>query len=549
MTGTVEITGGVGGAEALADWFEHTARLVDRAGSELAGAQAQARTLHGLVLDAGGDSPATTLRAEMAVEPFLWGRHALPVRAAELEDLAIRLRAAARGHRSAEAAARAEADRVAQVAGALGAAAGELGPVPAVWAATDTAVAVALVAALRRMRHGSPFGQLLIRAGVVADRIGGPVGAALRTVTGPGALPKQQLVHASVLRGVVMPFAGSWLHAIRPGWQGMSDAPLRDGASGLVRVNTWAGRRLGRDRDGLVVTRRDGGPDGAMPTSAAECLELVALDQPVRGAEPGRLSIRRAEHDDGTTSWLVTVPGTQDWMIGTGENVYDTDSNLRLVADEHAASVAAVTEAMVRAGIGPGDDVVLAGHSQGGLVATDVAVILTAAGHAGRVMAVTAGSPVGAVLPPGGQTRAQVLAFNHAHDAVTGLQVGDNPTGPNVVTVERDLLAEGSAYDSMSAQHDLGHYVDTARRAEGLDDVSFDAQAEHLAELLGADRETVSVTHEVYVAHRPEGAPEAKPPPGAGAAARDPAGKARTSGDGPTTPARVGGPRVERWHP
>ncbi|MFB7888378.1 esterase/lipase family protein [Cellulosimicrobium cellulans] len=114
------------------------------------------------------------------------------------------------------------------------------------------------------------------------------------------------------------------------------------------------------------------------------------------------LSIQKIVKDDGTPTWVVAIPGTQPFNL---RSVFNMTSNYQLMDDDPAVraqadSARAVLEAMRQAGIAPDDDVVLVGHSQGGIIASTVAAA-TVGTYAVRHV-VTAGSPIGGHdLPPG----------------------------------------------------------------------------------------------------------------------------------------------------
>ena len=501
------VTGGAGGAEATAEWLDAAARGVTLATLEVEGALDRARALDRLVDDAAADSPSTAPAAGYALDPLLRHRLALRWRLRDLAELADRLRLAARTHREAEERARSEMAHAVRAAAAMGAGLGEAGPWPAAMGLAALGQGLGLLTLARAMRGLSPAGRALIAAGPLAQDVGGPAGWALRLVTGRGAVPEGAgLIPAADLRRYVMPFVGSWITTVRPGPQDVPTRPVAEAAAGLALLDAWIGQATGRDRVAVGVERRGTTPGVEVPTDAASCLELVLADQPAHGGADGQLSVRRIDFTDGTTSWLVTVPGTQDWLPGTGANPFDNSSNLQAVGRLHPDSLAAVSAAMTAAGVGDADDVVIAGHSQGGIIAADLAVSLVAAGFAGRVMAVTAGSPVGAVLPAKLPSGVDVLAYGHRHDQVTGMQAGDNPTGPRVTSVERDLGAEGpGGNQGLAAQHDLGTYVETARLTAASGDPSVAAAEARLAELLGEGREVAATQRQVWVAERPAG--------------------------------------------
>ncbi len=75
----------------------------------------------------------------------------------------------------------------------------------------------------------------------------------------------------------------------------------------------------------------------------------------------------------GSKQFIVYIPGTQNLSPILNQNPLDMRSNLQLMAGESSTSSRAVALAMRRAQIGPTDSVMLVGHSQGGLIAADLA--------------------------------------------------------------------------------------------------------------------------------------------------------------------------------
>jgi pimeloyl-ACP methyl ester carboxylesterase len=134
---------------------------------------------------------------------------------------------------------------------------------------------------------------------------------------------------------------------------------------------------------------------------------------------------------------------------------------------------------MHRAGIGPDDPVLLAGHSQGGMEAA--ALLHRGSGfHVTHV--VTAGSPLAQVhgYPPG----SHVLSLENRGDVVPLLDGADNPDTRQQVTVVFD-----DHEASIPGNHDPSHYVRGAAAAERSTDPSI---LEQLASLrrhgfLGSD--------------------------------------------------------------
>ncbi|MGH3680853.1 MAG: alpha/beta hydrolase [Natronosporangium sp.] len=119
-----------------------------------------------------------------------------------------------------------------------------------------------------------------------------------------------------------------------------------------------------------------------------------------------------------------------------------------------------VVEALRRAGAGPGDPVMLVGHSQGGVVAAQAAADLAGGGELNVTHVVTAGAPVGWVEIPDG---VQLLALENAHDVAPHLDAAPNQDRPNQVTV---------TFETQHGTIAANHSMDTAYLPAGavLDD-------------------------------------------------------------------------------
>jgi len=212
---------------------------------------------------------------------------------------------------------------------------------------------------------------------------------------------------------------------------------------------------------------------------------VVDEQYPAAGGPPGSVAVQELVHPDGSRSWVVAVPGTQEVVPG-GSNPTDMRTNLRLVAGEQDEMSRVVVQAMRAAGIGPDEPVLLAGHSQGGIVAARVAADAFVQSHYDVRAVVTAGSPVGGIDLPAG---VQVLSLEHSQDAVPALDGRANPDTPDRTTVERDLRASPDERDRRAATsfgaHALDVYERTARSIEGSDDPSIRAFDAALAGVLG----------------------------------------------------------------
>lgn len=163
-----------------------------------------------------------------------------------------------------------------------------------------------------------------------------------------------------------------------------------------------------------------------------------------------------AVDENGHPVWRVTLPSTQDWQIPGGDAgaVNDLGSNLALILtpDQRAAYERAVIEAMHQAGIGPNDAVMLAGWSQGGILAGALASDPELPFDI-RAIAV-AGSPIDHMPIP---SDVSVIALQHDGDHVPRLDGVPPRQGSNWVTV-------GMQSGSSHYPHGAEFYADSADR-------------------------------------------------------------------------------------
>lgn len=145
--------------------------------------------------------------------------------------------------------------------------------------------------------------------------------------------------------------------------------------------------------------------------------------------EAGQIGIQEVHSSEGGEPvYIVQVPPTEGAGIGTPEawgaqgNSRDWASNLRLVAGQHPAAMDDVRAAMEAAGIPPGANVMMVGHSQGGIVNSRLAADPTFNSTSGEpgtynvTHAFSVGSPVQTVLPANSGT--EVVNVTHGPAAL-----------------------------------------------------------------------------------------------------------------------------------
>lgn len=171
--------------------------------------------------------------------------------------------------------------------------------------------------------------------------------------------------------------------------------------------------------------------DGSVADTINYCDHINSPDP-----QTGTFSIIKTTYSDGTCSYQVILPGTQQWTAGQS-NPQDLLTNLQANAGASDDYSQLVVAAMTKAGIKSTDPVCIYGHSQGGIVATNLTANAHVRARFNIVATATAGSPTGnSVIPPG----TQYLSMENADDIVPSLD-GKAPVSAtnrtNVVTVHQ----------------------------------------------------------------------------------------------------------------
>lgn len=171
--------------------------------------------------------------------------------------------------------------------------------------------------------------------------------------------------------------------------------------------------------------------------------------------------------------WRVILPSTQDWqelspafggsrIEGDQGALNDLDSNLALMLtpSQQAAYERAVIQAMLDAGIGPNDPVMLSGWSQGGILAGALASDPTLPFTVQAVY--VSGAPIDAMNIP---DSVAVISVQHEGDVVHTL---DGPIsagarqGPNWVTITQPAPIDPDTGEPYAQPHNGNAYTQTA---------------------------------------------------------------------------------------
>ncbi|MFC7487380.1 alpha/beta hydrolase [Knoellia sp. CPCC 206453] len=275
-------------------------------------------------------------------------------------------------------------------------------------------------------------------------------------------------------------------------------AGLHDQAMGLAwLVSETTGRAFG------LLDEGDGWDVAVAPVDAQDCVPVpTSTDSLLAGIQSlggegteGRVRVIEVLAMDGTTTWVVQIPGTHGGWFEGGEVPMDWPANVSLMLGATSASKVAVARALEQAQAGragPRDRVVLAGHSQGGIVAAALASdpSFTRAHRVTHV--VTAGSPIDDFPIP---DSTEVLSLQHHTDPVHALDVSPPRDGRSWTTVEAAAPITVGGHLSLGA-HALTAYRSTASRVDRSSDVSLQHWRSGLAPVLGVAPGAKPVVHE-----------------------------------------------------
>lgn len=219
---------------------------------------------------------------------------------------------------------------------------------------------------------------------------------------------------------------------------------------------------------------------------------MLAGSQDAYGYPPGSLGVVRVVRPDGQISWVVHLPGTEDWSTIDSTNPFDMEGNLEgLTAawkthfmQEQVLVQEFIKTALESSGARPGEEVVLTGHSGGGIHAAAAAADPAFLERVNVKMIVIAGSPAKNAKVP---DTISVLDLENDNDVVTAADFGPPPASKNWVTVtsHRPPVAEGGVGAAVQQAHSLENYMTDAGSLDSKADPAVQASRETLRNLLG----------------------------------------------------------------
>lgn len=188
------------------------------------------------------------------------------------------------------------------------------------------------------------------------------------------------------------------------------------------------------------------GPDGAVTLAtfvemADDIMARPAVHGPDLSGAGSAVRIMYA-HTHGRHRFVVLIPGTQTMSVVPVLNPYTMSQNVHLLAHGEASTSLAAQQALWqerrRQGIADTEtvDVLAYGHSQGGIIAAQLARNETFTQRNRVTHVVTTGAPIaGRFYPP----KTQFLVLEHIEDVIPKLDLTDSPREPHVVTVQKSV--------------------------------------------------------------------------------------------------------------
>ena len=169
----------------------------------------------------------------------------------------------------------------------------------------------------------------------------------------------------------------------------------------------------------------------------------------LRLAETGQVADGWIRIEKFGARFVVYIPGTQDWSPFTGKNPLDLTSDLSAISKTgFAGSERGVALAMKQAGITEASEVLFVGHSQGGIVAANLATRFA------NSKVLTFGAPLGQVA---NRLKVETLSIEHEGDLVPEIDLKPNPLTTNWVTVTDSIDSANPI-----TQHEMRGYLQSS---------------------------------------------------------------------------------------
>jgi pimeloyl-ACP methyl ester carboxylesterase len=266
-------------------------------------------------------------------------------------------------------------------------------------------------------------------------------------------------------------FVSSWSPSAALQQMATADPELADLMCAVADVPGRAEKLSeGLDDGHAVVTDEHNDVSAVAVTAPRDYRDIVSGLSERNEGMGGEIGVSFAFGTGGVRHVMVDIPGTKSWSLGHTPDVTSMATNSRAINGDPTTYERGVLEAMREAGVTAKDDVMLVGHSLGGMVAVTTARDATSSGEFHISHVVTAGSPIGRSVTELPRS-VQVLALEDRGDQIPQLDGAHNPDLPNVTTV-----TGGPDHGTVSANHSLDQsYLPLAKSVDSSDNQSIKA--------------------------------------------------------------------------
>ncbi|WP_150117202.1 hypothetical protein [Arthrobacter sp. ERGS1:01] len=218
-------------------------------------------------------------------------------------------------------------------------------------------------------------------------------------------------------------------------------------------------------------------PLGGEPaTVEATPAGVLAGSRDAYGYPPGSIGVDRLDRPDGTRAWIVHLPGTESWWPLDGGNPWDVEGDMEgmtagsktAFAQKEVLIQQLIKSALADAGEVSGEDVMITGHSGGGIHAAAAAADPAFLADVNVKMIVIAGAPDKNQHVAAG---IDVLDLENGNDIVPAADFGPSPATGTWVTATSHRPGNGSeGLKAFGDAHDLDNYLADARALQTVDD-------------------------------------------------------------------------------
>lgn len=245
--------------------------------------------------------------------------------------------------------------------------------------------------------------------------------------------------------------------------------------------------------DGTVLEEnRDGSITRRFPREVGDIFRYAQTIDPKDGAA---FEIQQWETTTGRRGARVVLRGTDSWDAGSVQ-LQDMLTNTEAVAGLRGGIQLAVAEALVQAGVSRDVPVELVGHSQAGIIASNLAADPSFTRRFNVKNVVTAGSPVAnAKIPESVAT----LNLHNNGDVVPLTEASTNRVSPHHLTVRANYTMTTDLAKNHDAVHTYGAMADDLQRKHYA---KYDNYLECRDKALGLDEKIVKATAQRFEVSR-----------------------------------------------